>query len=248
MRLRAVISYDGSSFSGYQVQPNGRTVQEEIEKVLMTMHKGVFTRVVASGRTDTGVHATGQVIHFDSDLTISPYGWVRGLNAQLPGDIRFLHIEQAADDFHARFDVKWKTYRYKWTLEDIPMPFERHMVSFIPGRQPDVTRMHQAAQQLLGEHDFRSFSAANTSIQDFVRTIYDIQLEQHGHQLHLVITGNGFLYNMVRIIAGTLWEVGTGKLDPSKMSQIISAKDRGRAGRTAPPQGLYLEKVGYEDL
>jgi len=108
--------------------------------------------------------------------------------------------------------------------------------------------MHQAAQQLLGEHDFRSFSAANTSIQDFVRTIYDIQLEQHGHQLHLVITGNGFLYNMVRIIAGTLWEVGTGKLDPSKMSQIISAKDRSRAGRTAPPQGLYLEKVGYEDL
>lgn len=248
MRLRATISYDGSGFSGYQVQPNGRTVQEEVEKVLTKMHQGTFTRITASGRTDTGVHATGQVIHFDSPLTIPPTGWVKGLNAQLPADIRVLAVEQVADDFHARYHVCWKTYRYKWTLEAIPMPFERHMLSHVPGKQPDVSRMQQAAQALLGEHDFRSFSAANTSIQDFVRKIYDVRLESHGNQLHLVVTGNGFLYNMVRILAGTLWEIGIGKKQPEDLAGIIAAKDRGKAGKTAPPQGLYLEKVGYEEL
>jgi len=248
MRLRATISYDGSGFSGYQVQPNGRTVQEEIEKVLTKMHQGTFTRITASGRTDTGVHAMGQVIHFDSPLTIPPIGWVKGLNAQLPADVRVFEVEQVADDFHARYDVCWKTYRYKWTLETIPMPFERHMVSHVPGKQPDIWRMQQAAQALLGEHDFQSFSATNTSIQDFVRTIYDVRLESHGNQLHLVVTGNGFLYNMVRILAGTLWEIGIGKKQPEDMAGIIAAKDRSKAGKTAPPQGLYLEKVGYEEL
>lgn len=248
MRLRAIISYDGSGFSGYQVQPNGRTVQEEIETVLTKMHQGVKTRITASGRTDTGVHATGQVIHFDSELSIPPMGWVKGLNAQLPDDIRILQVEQAADDFHARFDVKWKTYRYKWTLEDIPKPFERHMVSYMQGKRPELPRMQEAATHLIGEHDFRSFSAANTSIQDFVRSIYEARLEQQDHQLHLVITGNGFLYNMVRIIAGTLWEIGIGKREPSEMVEIIEAMDRSKAGKTAPPQGLYLEKVGYESL
>ena len=246
MRIKAIISYDGSGFSGYQVQPNGRTVQEEIECVLTLMNRGVFTRITASGRTDTGVHAVGQVIHFDTQLSIPPAGWVKALNSQLPGDIRVMSVEEAREDFHARYDVEWKTYRYKWTLEDIPLPFERHLLSHVPGKTPDIDRMRKAAEALLGEHDFQSFSAANTSIQDFVRTIYDVRIERYGQQLHLVITGNGFLYNMVRIIAGTLWEIGTGKFSPDAMPEIIAAKDRSQAGRTAPPQGLYLEKVGYE--
>lgn len=246
MRIKAIISYDGSGFSGYQVQPNGRTVQEEIERVLTQMNRGVFTRITASGRTDTGVHAVGQVIHFDTQLSIPPAGWVKALNSQLPGDIRVMAVEEVREDFHARYDVEWKTYRYKWTLEDIPLPFERLMLSHIPGKKPDIDRMREAAEALIGEHDFRSFSAANTSIQDFVRTIYDVRIERYGQQLHLVITGNGFLYNMVRIIAGTLWEVGVGKHRPDEMAAIIAAKDRNQAGRTAPPQGLYLEKVGYE--
>lgn len=246
MRIKAIISYDGSGFSGYQVQPNGRTVQEEVERVLTRMNQGVFTRITASGRTDTGVHAVGQVIHFDTALSIPPSGWVRALNSQLPGDIRVMTVEEVREDFHARFDVEWKTYRYKWTLEDIPLPFERHLLSHIPGKQPDIDRMREAATALVGEHDFRCFSAANTSIQDFVRTIYDVRIERYGQQLHLVITGNGFLYNMVRIIAGTLWEVGIGKHGPDEMSAIIAAKDRSKAGKTAPPQGLYLEKVGYK--
>lgn len=246
MRIKAIISYDGSGFSGYQVQPNGRTVQEEIERVLTQMNRGVFTRITASGRTDTGVHAVGQVIHFDTQLSIPPAGWVKALNSQLPGDIRVMAVEEVREDFHARYDVEWKTYRYKWTLEDIPLPFERLMLSHIPGKKPDIDRMREAAEALIGEHDFRSFSAANTSIQDFVRKIYDVRIERYGQQLHLVITGNGFLYNMVRIIAGTLWEVGVGKHRPDEMAAIIAAKDRSQAGRTAPPQGLYLEKVGYE--
>lgn len=246
MRLKAIISYDGSGFSGYQVQPNGRTVQEEVERVVTQMNRGVFTRITASGRTDTGVHAVGQVIHFDSQLSIPPSGWVKALNSQLPGDIRVMSVEEVPDAFHARYDVKWKTYRYKWTLEEIPLPFERHLLSHVPGKTPDIDRMREAAEALLGEHDFRSFSAANTSIQDFVRIIYDVRIERYGQQLHLVITGNGFLYNMVRIIAGTLWEIGIGKRQPEEMATIIAAKDRSQAGKTAPPQGLYLEKVGYE--
>lgn len=246
MRLKAIISYDGSGFSGYQVQPNGRTVQEEVERVVTHMNRGIFSRITASGRTDTGVHAVGQVIHFDSQLSIPPSGWVKALNSQLPGDIRVMSVEEVPDAFHARYDVKWKTYRYKWTLEEIPLPFERHLLSYVPGKTPDIDRMREAAEALLGEHDFRSFSAANTSIQDFVRIIYDVGIERYGQQLHLVITGNGFLYNMVRIIAGTLWEIGIGKRQPEEMATIIAAKDRIQAGKTAPPQGLYLEKVGYE--
>lgn len=248
MRLKATISYDGSSFSGYQIQPNGRTVQEEFERVLTHMHQGQFVRIVASGRTDTGVHATGQVIHFDTTLTISSYGWIRGLNSLLPGDIRVMQMEEVHADFHARFDAKWKTYRYKWTIEEIPLPFERHLLSYIPGKRPNIEQMREAAEALVGEHDFRSFSAANTSIEDFVREIYAVRIERYGEQIHLVITGNGFLYNMMRIIAGTLWEIGVGKRGPKEMAKIISEKNRGAAGRTAPPQGLYLEKVGYEKV
>lgn len=248
MRLKATISYDGSGFSGYQVQPNGRTVQEEFERVLTHMHQGTFTRITASGRTDTGVHAVGQVIHFDTTLSIPGSGWVKALNSQLPGDIRVMTVEEATEAFHARYDVKWKTYRYKWTLEQVPLPFERHMLSHVPGKVPDLDRMREAAEHLLGEHDFRSFSAANTSIQDFVRIIYAARVERYGNQLHLVLTGNGFLYNMVRIIAGTLWEIGVGKREPRDMVEIIAAMDRSKAGKTAPPQGLYLEQVGYETL
>lgn len=248
MRLKATISYDGSSFSGYQIQPNGRTVQEEFERVLTQMHQGEFVRIVASGRTDTGVHATGQVIHFDTTLTIPFSGWIRALNSLLPGDIRVMQMEEVHADFHARFDAKWKTYRYKWTIEEIPLPFERHLLSYIPGKKPDIERMREAAEALVGEHDFRSFSAANTSIEDFVREIYAVRIERYGEQIHLVITGNGFLYNMMRIIAGTLWEIGVGKRGPEEMTKIIAEQNRGAAGRTAPPQGLYLEKVGYEKV
>lgn len=249
MRLRAIISYDGSQFSGYQVQPGKRTVQLEIERVLETIHKGAVVKIVASGRTDAGVHATGQVIHFDSPLTFPLDRWCTALNVQLPGDIRILSVEQVSDDFHARYHAIGKTYRYIWSLSEIHSPFERDFSVHADRYKPDIASMQEAAQYLLGTHDFSSFCAAKTNVNDFVRTIYSINFEvkKETQQLHMVISGSGFLYNMVRIIAGTLWEVGIRKKSVESLSEILLSCSRKEAGKTAPAHGLYLEKVAYDE-
>lgn len=248
MRLRAIISYDGSQFSGYQIQPGKRTVQLEIERVLETIHKGTIVKIVASGRTDAGVHATGQVIHFDSPLTFPLDRWRTALNVQLPRDIRILSIEQVSDEFHARYHAIGKTYRYIWSLSEIHSPFERDFSVHADRYKPDIELMQEAAQHLLGTHDFSSFCAANTNVNDFVRTIYSINFEvkKDTQQLHMVISGSGFLYNMVRIIAGTLWEVGIRKKSVESIPNILSLCARKEAGKTAPAHGLYLEKVAYD--
>ncbi len=245
-RLKATISYDGTGFSGYQVQPGERTVQLEVEKVLAVMHKGAAVKVVASGRTDAKVHATGQVIHFDTTLAIPCEKYQKALNVQLPRDIRVLAIEEVDADFHARYIVSGKRYRYIWNCEVIQSPFRRFYTVETNGVKPDIEKMRQAAAHIIGTHDFSCFCAANTSVVDKVRTVKSLELTWHGEELHMTIEGNGFLYNMVRIIAGTLWEVGTGKKEPKNVLDIIYSKDRGKAGKTAPPQGLYLEKVYYE--
>ncbi|SDN94195.1 tRNA pseudouridine38-40 synthase [Psychrobacillus sp. OK028] len=248
MRLRAIISYDGSQFSGYQVQPGKRTVQLEIERVLEIIHKGEVVKIVASGRTDAGVHATGQVIHFDSPLTFPIDRWITALNVQLPRDIRILSVEQVSDDFHARYHAVGKTYRYIWSLSEIHSPFERDFSVHAERYKPDIASMQKAAQHLQGTHDFSSFCAANTNVNDFVRTIYSINFEvkKETQQLHMIISGSGFLYNMVRIIAGTLWEVGIRKKTVESIPDILLACARKEAGKTAPAHGLYLEKVVYE--
>ena len=247
MRLRAIISYDGSQFSGYQVQPGKRTVQLEIERVLEIIHKGTIVKVVASGRTDAGVHATGQVIHFDSPLTFPLDRWSTALNVQLPRDIRILSIEQVSDDFHARYHAVGKTYRYIWSLSEIHSPFERDFSVHADRYKPDIALMQEAAQYLLGTHDFSSFCAAKTNVNDFVRTIYsiDFEVKKETQQLHMIISGSGFLYNMVRIIAGTLWEVGIRKKSVESIPKILSSGARKEAGKTAPAHGLYLENVAY---
>ncbi|MEL4026723.1 tRNA pseudouridine(38-40) synthase TruA [Lysinibacillus endophyticus] len=244
-RLKATISYDGTHFAGYQVQPGERTVQLEIESVLEKMHKGEKVRITASGRTDARVHATGQVIHFDTPLTIEPDRYKKALNVQLPRDIRVLEIEEVPNDFHARFSVSGKRYRYIWNCEEEQSPFRRHFSVETKGIQPDVEKMKEAAQYIVGTHDFSCFCAANTSVVDKVRTVYSLTFERHSDELHMVIEGNGFLYNMVRIIAGTLWEVGIGKREAVSLKEIVASKDRGKAGKTAPAHGLYLEKVFY---
>ncbi|MCP1146439.1 tRNA pseudouridine(38-40) synthase TruA [Lysinibacillus endophyticus] len=244
-RLKATISYDGTHFAGYQVQPGERTVQLEIESVLEKMHKGEKVRITASGRTDARVHATGQVIHFDTPLTIEPDRYKKALNVQLPRDIRVLEIEVVPNDFHARFSVSGKRYRYIWNCEEEQSPFRRHFSVETKGIQPDVEKMKEAAQYIVGTHDFSCFCAANTSVVDKVRTVYSLTFERHSDELHMVIEGNGFLYNMVRIIAGTLWEVGIGKREAVSLKEIVASKDRGKAGKTAPAHGLYLEKVFY---
>lgn len=244
-RLKMTISYDGTNFSGYQVQPGERTVQLEIEKVLHKMHKGDTVKITASGRTDARVHATGQVIHFDTSLDIPTERYMKALNVQLPRDIRVIDCEEVAADFHARYSVTGKRYRYIWTTEQLQSPFRRHYTTETNGVKPDIHAMQQAAQYIIGEHDFSCFCASNTSVQDKVRTVNSITLEYHGEELHMTIEGNGFLYNMVRIIAGTLWEVGIGKRTPQNVQKIIESMDRKTAGKTAPPHGLYLERVYY---
>ena len=244
-RLKATISYDGTNFAGYQVQPGERTVQLELEKVLSVMHKGEPIKVTASGRTDARVHATGQVIHFDTPLQIPCEKYMKALNVQLPRDIRVLAVEEVPGDFHARFSVSGKRYRYIWHCEQVQSPFRRHYTVETNGIKPDVEAMRKAAESILGTHDFSCFCAANTSVVDKVRTVTKLEFGWQGEELHMTIEGNGFLYNMVRIIAGTLWEVGTGKRDAASLAGTIAGEDRGKAGKTAPAHGLYLEKVYY---
>ena len=244
-RIKAMIAYDGSEFAGYQIQPESRTVQRELMKVLKTIHKGRVVQVVASGRTDAKVHATGQVIHFDTEFNIPPAGWLKALNVLLPEDIRVLTIEEAPDGFHARYHTSGKTYRYKWDRSTIISPFTRNYMVHLKQR-PDIGAMRKAAKAIIGTHDFSCFCAANTGVVDKVRTVRRLDFEEHGEELHMIIEGSGFLYNMVRIIAGTLMEVGTGKLPPDTVAEIIRSQDRGAAGKTAAAHGLYLEKVEYE--
>lgn len=243
-RMKATIAYDGSGFAGYQIQPDSRTVQIELLKVLKKIHKGQDVQVVASGRTDAKVHATGQVIHFDTKFTIPAAGWLKALNVLLPEDIRVLTIEEALPGFHARYHTTGKTYRYKWDRSPIISPFTRNYLVHLKQR-PDVEAMREAAKAILGTHDFSCFCAANTGVVDKVRTVRRLDFEEHGEELHMIIEGSGFLYNMVRIIAGTLMEVGTGRLQPEAVAEIIRSADRGAAGKTAAPHGLYLENVEY---
>ncbi|MGM7637283.1 tRNA pseudouridine(38-40) synthase TruA [Bacillus sp. Hm123] len=243
-RIKCIISYDGALFSGYQIQPNGRTVQEEFEKVLKKMHKGRDVKVTASGRTDAGVHAVGQVIHFDTPLMLPAERWPVALNSQLSGDIAVLTAKIVPHSFHARFSATGKEYRYKIYQEPHRSPFKRFYAYHYPF-DLNLELMCQAAAYLIGTHDFTSFCSAKTEVQDKVREVKEIAIQQRDDEIELKFVGNGFLYNMVRIMTGTLIEVGMGKRDPYEVKKILEAKDRGQAGKTAPAEGLYLQQVFY---
>lgn len=242
-RIKCIISYDGSEFFGYQVQLSERTVQAEIERVLKQMHRRQV-RVTASGRTDAGVHALGQVIHFDTDLKLPADAWIRALNTMLPDDIAVHHAEVVPMEFHARFGASGKKYMYKIDLGKIRDPLKRNYAFHYPYAL-DIGKIREAARYLEGEHDFTSFSSARSEVKDKVRTIFGIDFIQEGTELTITYRGNGFLYNMVRILTGTLMEVGSGKREPHEMKEILLKRDRAAAGKTAPPQGLYLCEVYY---
>ncbi|MEH7083327.1 tRNA pseudouridine(38-40) synthase TruA [Neobacillus drentensis] len=244
-RYKCIISYDGSGFSGYQVQPNKRTVQSVLESVLTKMHKGEPMKVFASGRTDAGVHAKGQVVHFDSPLHIPEEKWGRALNSLLPDDISVLSTVAVEESFHARFDAKGKEYRYKLHLSSNRDPFLRQFAYHYP-YVLDLNAMEQASESFLGTHDFTSFCAARTEVEDKVRTIKAIDFSLENELLTIRFVGNGFLYNMVRILVGTLLEVGSGDRPPEDIPTILEQKDRKFAGKTAPGHGLYLWEVFYE--
>jgi tRNA pseudouridine38-40 synthase len=243
-RLKATVAYDGTQFSGYQVQPNKRTVQSELQSALVRMHKGEPIQVTASGRTDAGVHAKGQVFHFDSPLEIPSENWCRALNTMVPGDIQFLAVEKASDKFHARYDVLKKEYRYRILRSTKADVFRRSYTWHVDGPL-DLTAMESAARAMTGTHDFTSFCASNTSVKDKVRTVYSCEIMPEKDEWVIRVTGTGFLYQMVRIMVGTLIDTGRGKLTGEDVMEIIENKDRRTASRTAPPQGLFLWSVNY---
>ncbi|WP_310179140.1 tRNA pseudouridine(38-40) synthase TruA [Neobacillus niacini] len=244
-RYKCIISYDGSEFSGYQIQPNKRTVQLVLEDVLTKIHKGHSVKVAASGRTDAGVHAKGQVIHFDSPLSIPEEKWEIALNSLLPGDLAALSVEKVHDSFHARFDAVEKEYRYFLRRSTKRDPFQRKYVCQYPYLL-NVDAMREAIPYLLGTHDFTSFCSAKTEVEDKIRTIESIEITADQDMIIFRFVGNGFLYNMVRILVGTMLEVGSGDRKPSDLLQVLQAKDRKLAGKTAPAHGLYLWKVFYK--
>lgn len=242
-KMRLTVSYDGTNYHGFQVQPTGPTIQGELEKALSKV-TGKQIRVIGSGRTDAGVHARGQVIHFETDSTIPPDRWPAALNVLLPDDIVVTEGKEVPPDFHARYDVAAKTYRFLIDNHRVKNVFLRNQAWFVP--QPlDIERMAAAAGRLIGEHDFTSFSSAKTGVENRVRRIYHIDIDKEGRLIWFTFRGNGFLYNMVRIITGTLVEIGKGKREPGEMAEILAARDRTKAGKTAPPQGLYLWSVEY---
>ncbi|MBO9131125.1 tRNA pseudouridine(38-40) synthase TruA [Bacillus sp. 165] len=245
-RIKCTISYDGTYFYGYQIQPEKRTVQKEIEAVLEKIHKGTNVRVYASGRTDATVHAKGQVLHFDTPLSIPEDRWVAALNTMLPSDISVNLVEKVPETFHARFDVCSKEYRYRVFLAKKRDVFSRSYAYHFP-YSIDLQAMQEAIPYLTGTHDFTSFCSAKTEIEDKVRTLYELELLQTDEELVFRFVGNGFLYNMVRILVGTLLDIGQHKIKPEEISRILEKKDRRHAGRTAPGHGLYLWQVNYNN-
>lgn len=257
MRYRAVISYFGKGYVGWQRQLNGMSVQEVLEKALEKTF-GTPTGATASGRTDAGVHAQGQVVHFDADTSIPVDKIPFAVNTHLPDDVSMLSCEIAPEGFNARFSAKRKTYRYNVYVANhrLPVLEQTHEHITCP---LDIQKMRQACAIIEGTHNFKCFQASGSVVKNTVRTVYSIELnsrlfdgvEQRSDglffngELSISVTGNGFLYNMVRIIAGTLVYVGIGKLTPDDVALILQNGDRKRAGKTLGAKGLVLEKVEY---
>lgn len=244
MRYILKVSYDGKDYAGFQKQNNERTIQEDLENAL-TKALGQDISIVASGRTDAGVSAIEQVCHFDVEGEIDTHRTIGYVNSLLSREVRVLCIEKSDDEFHSRYSAKRKTYEYYFYSSKVGIPVYDRFASQI-GYNLDIEVMQQACECFKGEHDFTSFCTANTSVVNKVRTIYDIHIDEVNDDLYkLSITGNGFLYNMVRIIMGTLVEVGMSKKTIQDVSIIINSKDRNNAGKTAEAKGLFLKKVEY---
>ena len=243
MRIRIDIEYDGTRFNGWQRQNNAHTVQGRLEEAIRAL-TGAETDVHGSGRTDAGVHALRQTAHFDTDSRIPPERFAYALNFHLPPDIRIVRSVEVPDSFHARFSATGKTYRYTFRNAAHRSALYRSMCAHEIAPL-DETRMQEAASHLIGTHDFASFCAHSGSGKNTVRTITEVTVERHGQYVTVEVTGNGFLHNMVRIIAGTLAAVGRGDIAPKEIPRILDARDRRAAGPTAPAEGLMLVEVHY---
>ncbi len=244
--LKVTMEYDGAGYHGFQNQnnPDLPTVQSVVEKVLTEL-SGERTTIAGSSRTDAGVHARGQVFNFRTNWGIPVEKLPLATNGGgLPPDIVILSAEEVPMDFHAQFGAKAKTYSYTIYNARIPAAFHHRYSYYVPQRL-NVEAMAEALQGVVGTHDYSAFKAVGSSVRSSVRTIFDCQLEQNGPLIVLKLRGNGFLYNMIRIIVGTVLDVGKRKIGPQDIPRIIASGDRSKAGKTAPPQGLCLEHIEY---
>ena len=237
------MEYFGGDYCGWQRQKNGLSVQEVLANAVRET-TGKLATMHGSGRTDAGVHAMAQSVHFDTDTKIPLDKLPIAINAHLPASVRVLSAVQVQDGFNARFDAVSKTYVYKMYCAPVSSPLREGLFAYVP-KKPDVSLMRLAARDIVGEHDFKCFQAAGGHVKTTVRTIYSLEIRENGDELEFEVTGNGFLYNMVRIMVGTLYYVGIGKLRPEEVKEIIQSGDRTCAGKTMPPEGLYLKKVVY---
>lgn len=241
--LKVITAYRGTNYHGFQRQNNAITVQAVLEKAVSKVLNEPVT-IIGCSRTDTGVHANEFCFNVKTESNIRTIGFCRGVNGELPDDISILSCEDVPLDFHARFDCKGKEYIYKMHCSESKDPFGSDL-AYHYRRKFDVEAAKKAAAHLVGTHDFASFCADCTTVSTTVRTIYSLEIENNGTSVIILVKGDGFLYNMIRIIAGTLMDVSEGRISPDDIPAILAAKDRLRAGRTAMAHGLYLNKVFY---
>lgn len=244
-RYRLTVAYDGTAFAGWQVQPRLRTVQGELEALLAEMTAVESVRVEASGRTDAGVHARGQVVHVDLPKRVNTVYFKRGLNAQLSGELRVLGVQRVAADFHARFDAVSKEYRY-FIYNGMVVPPSLRLYRLQEGRRLNVVRMQAAADRLVGEHDFAAFAAKRgDGSENTVRRLMTLRVVRRGAEVVVVARSNGFLYKMVRSLTGFLMGVGMGQIEPDEVPLMLEQGERTARIQTARPHGLFLWQVSY---
>jgi tRNA pseudouridine38-40 synthase len=245
--IKLTIEYDGTNYHGWQMQSgSGRpTIQETLERALSALTEEAVT-TYSSGRTDAGVHALGHVANFKTSSTIPAPAWAPAVNHLLPADIRVVASEEAADDFHARFSALGKTYRYRILCRRVPTALYRNYAWHV-NVPLDIPNMRKSLECLVGRHDFSSFQGSGCTAKSPVRTVRDLSLTQTENFLDIAIEADAFLQYMVRNITGTAVDVGLGRFSPEDMIAVLESRDRKKAGRTAPPQGLYLVKVTYPE-
>ena len=244
-RMVITLEYDGSGFQGWQLQARGRTVQGVLEQAV-TRSTTAFSRVIGASRTDAGVHALGQVAHFDTCTRLDADRLMGALNRWLPHDVAVLDCRRAPADFHAQFDPSRKLYHYRILRGAVRRPLREGYV-MREWRELDLDAMRRCAAMIVGEHDFESFCSARSGANDRVRTVLRSELLERGDELHYVVEAGGFLYNMVRIIVGTMIHVGVGKMTPEEFALALAARDRTAAGPTAAARGLTLVRITYEN-
>lgn len=244
-RIKLVVAYEGTNYCGWQIQPTGVTIEEVLNKALSEL-LGESIKVTGASRTDSGVHSLGNVAVFDTDTRIPPEKICYAVNQRLPEDIVVQSSCEVASDFHPRHCYSEKTYEYRILNRKIPIPTLRKDTYFYY-RNLDVEKMKRAAAYLVGTHDFKSFCSIHTTVEDTVRTILSCEIEKTPEDIVTIrVTGTGFLYNMVRIIAGTLVQVGVGEKEPEDILEILEKKDRSAAGPTAPAHGLTMIGIEYK--